>query len=64
MNEQDAKPLRGEAAWKAAKDEIARRNAEAKKEGSRQRKAHDEELAAKRHAVDRLEREQLARGTR
>jgi hypothetical protein len=48
---------RGEAAWKETMDRIASRNAEARKEGRRQREAYErgrEDLrraaAAKRHA--------------
>ena len=57
-----AEPVkRGEAAWRAARDEIARRNDEASRRGRNRRQAQYEEETARRVAADRLERAELAK---
>jgi hypothetical protein len=55
--------VRGEAAWKAAKDGVANRNAEARKEGGRQRQEQEDKKAAARRAAELRERAELAKGT-
>jgi hypothetical protein len=52
---------RGDAAWRAARDEIARRNDEASRRGLKRRQAQYEEETARRMAAERLERAQLAK---
>jgi hypothetical protein len=52
---------RGEAAWRAARDEIARRNDEASRRARKRREAQYEEERARRVAVERLERAELAK---
>jgi hypothetical protein len=52
---------RGEAAWRAAKDEIARRNEEASRRARKRRQAQYDQEAARRMAAERLERSQLAK---
>jgi len=52
-------PLRGEAAWKAAKEGVAARNAQARKAGREQRQAHELKAAQARAAADRREMDAL-----
>jgi hypothetical protein len=52
-------PLRGEAAWNAAKAEIAQRNDAARARGRKQREASDAAKLADRRAADAREREHL-----
>jgi hypothetical protein len=52
---------RGDAAWRAARDEIARRNDEASRRGLKRRQAQYDEETARRIAAERLERAQLAK---
>ena len=40
-------PLRGEAAWRAAKDAVAKRNEEASRRGQARRQAKYDELTAR-----------------
>ncbi len=57
-----AEPVkRGEAAWRAQRDEIARRNDEASRRARKRRQAQYEEQTASRVAAERLERAQLAK---
>lgn len=57
-----AEPVkRGEAAWRAARDEIARRNDEASRRGRERRGARYAEETAARVAAERLERAELAK---
>jgi hypothetical protein len=42
---------RGEAAWKEAKDEVASRNAEARKEGKRERESYERTREEARRAA-------------
>ncbi len=50
---------RGEAAWQAAKAEIAKRNDAARATGAARRAADGQKAAAKRDREDRLEESQL-----
>ena len=52
---------RGEAAWRAARDEIARRNDEASRRARKRRQAKYDEETARRVTADRLERAELAK---
>ena len=52
---------RGEAAWRAAKEEIAGRNEKARKAGRERRQRKYDEQAAELRAADLLERLELAR---
>jgi hypothetical protein len=45
-------PLRGEAAWRAQRDEIAKRNEAAHARATRERGARDAAVAAKRRLDD------------
>jgi hypothetical protein len=57
-----AKPVkRGEAAWRAARDEIARRNEEASRRGRERRQAQYDAETARRVAAERQERTELAK---
>ncbi|MDP8943366.1 MAG: hypothetical protein M3N16_04515 [Actinomycetota bacterium] len=44
---------RGEAAWKAEREEIAARNAQATKRGKQAREAHEREMVARHRATER-----------
>ena len=48
-------PLRGEAAWRAAKERIAKRNDTARARGAAEREAHEAWQAQERMLVERLE---------
>ncbi len=50
---------RGEAAWKAAKEGVAARNAQARKAGREQRQADELKAAQARAAADRREMDAL-----
>ncbi len=54
-------PVRGEAAWRAAKEAIASRNEQASKRARARRHEKDERDAALRVAADRRERAELAK---
>jgi hypothetical protein len=58
--EQPAK--RGEAAWVAAREEVAKRNAQARKAGSRQREAYELERSKARRAAEKRRDDQLGHG--
>ena len=49
-------PLRGEAAWKAARDEVARKNAATWERARKDRAVRYAEVTAKRNEEDRQER--------
>jgi hypothetical protein len=53
--------VRGDAAWKAAKEGVAERNARARKAGREQRQADDKRAADRRRAADVLEMAELGR---
>jgi len=60
--QQPAEPAkRGEALWRAERDEIARRNDEASRRFRKRRQAHYDEETARRMVAERLERAQLAK---
>ena len=52
---------RGEAAWKAAKAEIAARNDKTRREGRAVRHASEQQAAVRRQAAQQLERADLRR---
>lgn len=52
-------PKRGEAAWKAEKADIARRNDQTQKAGRQVREDRDRRAAATRHAADMRDRDSL-----
>lgn len=54
-------PKRGEAAWKAAKEAIARRNEQASKLAREKRQRKDDEHAAALRAADLQERAELSK---
>lgn len=49
---------RGEAAWKAAKEEIAERNRQTQKAGKEERTAYERRVAALRRTADLRRREE------
>ena len=55
MTEDAQGPPRGEAAWKAEKESIAARNAQARKAGRQQRQAQEQQAARQRADADRRE---------
>jgi hypothetical protein len=55
------RPERGEAAWKAEKESIAARNAQARKAGKQQRQANEQHAAEQRRAADRREMADLVK---
>src|SRR5215210_1874325 len=50
------KPLRGEAAWKAAREEIAKKNAAATERARKERAVRDARVTAQRREEERLDR--------
>jgi hypothetical protein len=54
-------PKRGEAAWRAAKEEVASRNERAYKLGRERRQKEYDQYAARRRAADARERAELAK---
>jgi hypothetical protein len=59
MKTPEKEPLRGEAAWRAEKDGIARRNDAAQVAAAARRAARDARLAQQGLARDRLEADNL-----
>lgn len=59
MTKNSDQPLRGEAAWKAAKAQMAKRNDAARARGSELRAAKEAAKLARRAAADAREREHL-----
>jgi hypothetical protein len=55
---------RGEAAWKEAKDQVAARNAEARKEGKRERETYERDREDARREADARRRAQLLKRSR
>ena len=53
----DEAPLRGEAAWRAHKQLVAKRNEEACARGSAERGRRDAAMEAERRAAERRDRE-------
>ena len=56
MSPKAGSTLRGEAAWKAARDDIAKRNAATWERARKNRASHNAEIVAKRVEEDRKER--------
>ena len=52
-------PLTGDAAWRAEKNAIAKRNDAARKAGAERRAREDQKVLARQRAYDRHERENL-----
>jgi hypothetical protein len=62
MSDQQEEPAkRGEAAWAAAREEVAKRNAQARKAGKRRREAYELERRDARRAAERRRIEELVR---
>ncbi len=59
MKKKTDEPLRGDAAWQAAKAEIAQRNDAARARGRKQREASDAAKLAARREADAHERDNL-----
>jgi hypothetical protein len=59
MDKSTPKPLRGHAAWLAAKDHVAKQNAAAHARGRKERAARAAELAGERRAAELKERADL-----
>lgn len=59
MTKNSHQPLRGEAAWNAAKAEMAQRNDAARVRGGKLRAASEAAKLARRRAADAREREHL-----
>jgi hypothetical protein len=57
-------PLRGEAAWKAAKDGVEQRNAEAKKAGKERRDAYEAQREKQRRGAEGREMARFMKGRR
>jgi hypothetical protein len=53
--------LRGEAAWRAAKEAIAKRNEAASKVARERRQKRDDHHASEMHAAEMRERKELAK---
>jgi hypothetical protein len=53
--------MRGEAAWRAAKDAIAKRNDAASKVARERRRQRDDQHASEMHAAEMRERKELAK---
>jgi hypothetical protein len=65
MNEQTpAEPLRGAAAYRAQKAEIAKRNESARADGAARRAGREAGISERQLAADRLERSNLPRQPR
>jgi hypothetical protein len=63
MSDHQERPAkRGEAAWAAALEEVAKRNAQARKAGSRRREAYELERSKARRAAEKRRDKQLGRG--
>jgi hypothetical protein len=60
----EAPPKRGEAAWRAHRDEIASRNERASRLARARRDEEYERLRARRREAELLERAELAKRTR
>jgi hypothetical protein len=54
-------PLRGDAAWKAAKEAIAKRNEAASKVARERRQKRDDQHASEMHAAEVREQAKLAK---
>ena len=61
MTNEKSTALRGEAAWKAAKQDVAKRNEAAYARGRKERAAHDAAVRGRRVAAERREFANLPR---
>jgi hypothetical protein len=61
MTPRDADPLRGHAAWTAARDQVAKKNAATREQARKQRAARNAEATARRIEEERQERASLPR---
>lgn len=52
-NRLEGRPKRGEAAWREARERVAKRNAEARKAGKQRREAHNRQIEENRQAAER-----------
>ena len=59
MTDETQPALRGDAAWRAAKDEIAKRNDAARKAGAARRDREDVRAAERKRAMDRRDEANL-----
>ena len=59
MTDNDQPALRGDAAWRAAKDEIAKRNDAARKAGAARRDREDKKAIERQRSYDRRDLENL-----
>jgi hypothetical protein len=65
MSDVEKEPAkRGEAAWLAAKEQVAKRNAEARKAGKQRREAYEREREAARQGAEKRRARELARARR
>jgi hypothetical protein len=64
MKQRPLEPLRGEAAYRAHKAEIAKRNELARADGAARRAAQEAGISARRLAAERLERSSYPRQPR
>jgi hypothetical protein len=59
MSQKAKEPLRGEAAWRSAKEQVSKHNDAAFARARAQRVARDAEMAVERRAAERRERDEL-----
>ena len=64
MKPDNDKPLRGEAAWRAAKERIAERNDAARARGAAERQAHEARQAEQRLHLAREEKAAVPKSPR
>lgn len=64
MSKPPSEPLRGDAAWRATKDAIAKRNDEARARGAKERDARTARAKLDRREVERREFEDMPRQPR
>ena len=65
MSDSQKEPTkRGEAAWLAARDQVAKRNAEARKAGKQRREEYERERQGARQDAERRRAVELARERR
>jgi hypothetical protein len=57
---EQATSKRGDAAWKEARDKVAERNDQARKEGKERRQAYEHQKADARRAAERIQMEQMS----
>jgi len=65
MSDRQEEPAkRGDAAWLAARDQVTKRNAEARKAGKQQREAYEREREIARRTAEKRRAGELARNER